>query len=148
MRFAMMAIVVLSIATIGCAEFRISKEPKLVFATPVPEVPGDALYGYIESSNRSVLVQFFDQNDFGRTKSMTPHLARLADIYKESTDIVRVDVTRNTELFDSLGESTCPSYALFEQGQLEPVFFQSSPVSSDNLEAALLASLALSDMNE
>ena len=73
---------------------------------------------------------------------MKPSVIQLAEKYKKSVDVVRVDFTNNIELVTKYGGTVCPTYVLFEKEQPEPVFSQSFPASRDVLETELLALLA------
>ena len=145
MRFALGMITALSLALCGCSKF-LSQGKYLAFSDAmITDIQISELDRYLRSNDRNVLVQFRANSHCWQCEAMKPNLARLAEIYRDSTKVVRINVSGKTELVADDGAIKFPTYALFERGRREPVFVQSHPVSSDMLEAELLASLALSD---
>ena len=141
------SIIVLFFAVaLGCNDSTVSRSASApVSKAPLTEIAGADLEQFIESSELPVLVEFGVDHNCGRCDSMKPQVTLLADKYKGNAKVLRVDFSSNVELVTKYGGTICPTYALFEPGQLNPVFVQSFPTSSDMLESSLLSVLAFLD---
>ncbi|MEM9411934.1 MAG: thioredoxin domain-containing protein [Planctomycetota bacterium] len=122
----------------------IERQPTYLTGNDIREISGNRLQQHVESSDRHVLVEFALDADCGFSSSMNHCVHHLANKYVREADVVRINYRDNVELVNRFGGTACPTYVLFERGELDPVYVQSFPTNSDTLEADLLALLALS----
>ena len=128
--------IVFCFALLGCSESPKQAAQATFGLTPLTEIPGTELKEYVATSQKPVLVEFGVDFNCGRCESMKPDMAQIAEKYRETAHVVRVDFTNNVALVSEYGGSVCPTYVLFDDGQ--PVLVQSFPTSVDLLESALV----------
>lgn len=109
-------------------------------ASYLPVVSGIDLESRVLRSERPLLAEF--GVDFGcyRCDQMRTQMTSLAREFEGQADVVRVDFNVNRRLAAQLGVTVCPSYVLFDQGQV--VVRRSFPVTADLLATDLRSNLA------
>ena len=109
----------------------------------LPVVSGAELETRVQRSECPLLVEF--GVDFGcyRCDQMRHEMTSLAREFEGRADVLRVDFNRNRRLAASFGATICPSYVLFDQGQV--VTKRSFPTSADLLAADLESILETAD---
>ncbi len=109
----------------------------------LPVVSGAELETRVQRSGRPLLVEF--GVDFGchRCDQMRPEMTNLARDFEGRADVLRVDFNSNRQLAARFGTTICPSYVLFDRGQV--VAKRSFPTSADLLASDLVSILVNAD---
>ena len=89
----------------------------------------------VRRSERPVLVEFGVNFGCDRCDQMRPEMVRLAREFEGLADVVRIDFNSNRQLAAQFGATICPSYVLFDHGQV--VTQGSFPTSADVLASDL-----------
>ncbi len=139
MKYSRVVIFVLFTLFFGCDSFRQLLPLEFSFV----QLKSSELEQHVANSNRHVLVEFGTNTKCCRCNSMREELNQLIRVYRETVELVKVEFDDSSRFAKRYGTTVCPTYALFERGRVRPVFVKSYPVTRDNLEAEILAVLAL-----
>ena len=114
-----------------------------IFEPSLPVVSGADLETRVQHSERPLLVEFGVNFGCYRCDQMRPGMTNLAREFEGRADVVRVDFNFNRQLAARFGTTICPSYVLFDRGQV--VAKRSFPTSADLLALDLASILASAD---
>ena len=124
------------VTIVGCYEPQ-GVEVDFPFGTnALPEVSGSELQSFVARSEKPVLVEFGVDFNCERCQSVNSEVQDLAEKYKDTVKVVRVDFTANVKLVARYGGTICPTYVIFDHGK--PVSVQSFPTSAARLESELV----------
>ena len=102
---------------------------------PILVASSEQMQELIETSERPVVVEFGVDIGCARCDEMRSQVAELAQELKGAASVVRVDYNANRQLAAQYGATICPSYVIFQQGQI--VSTRTYPTSADMIRIDL-----------
>ena len=92
--------------------------PPVIEAVDLPRIDASTFESEVINNEEPVLVEV--AVDFGcpACEAMKPHVTKVAEQIGSDVKIVRLDHRSNRQFAQHIGATVCPSYLIFNQGQL------------------------------
>ena len=108
---------------------------EFAYPSTIEALSSDQMHELVQNSKQPVVVEFGVDFGCARCDDMRTQVSDLAQELEGTASVVRVDFNANRELAAGYGANICPSYVIFDQGQV--VSTRSYPTSADMIRIDL-----------